>query len=321
MSKGRNREKKIIHPLWVSGKPYYDLKSYYRNRFGDRVYKLQIDAGFTCPNRDGSRGRGGCIYCDGRGSELRRQGALPGITAQLEEGKKLYRRLRRAQRFVAYFQTATNTYGEPVYLKRLYDEALAVDGVVGLAIGTRPDAVTPEIVDLLAGYTGKHEVWLEYGLQSSHPVSLERINRGHTREEFEEAVALVAGTGIRLCVHVIIGLPWESREMVFATADYVAGLPLDGIKIHSLLLLAGTPLHELYRKKPFSLLTRDEYVRRVSGFLERLPPQVVVQRLTAEGYRDIFLAPDWARNKLQVLQHLARFQAETGSFQGRLWSS
>ena len=314
-------QKKLIHPLWVSGKPFYDLKSYYRNRFDDRVYKLQIDAGFTCPNRDGSRGREGCSYCDGRGSELRRRGALPGVAAQLEAGKQLYRRLRRARRFVAYFQTATNTYGELDRLRRLYDEALAVEGVVGLAIGTRPDAMSPEIVELLAGYAENYDVWLEYGLQSSHPESLARINRGHTLEEFEAAVELVAGSGIRLCLHVIIGLPWEDREMVFATADYVAGLPLDGIKIHSLLLLEGTPLYAEYRREPFALLSREEYVLRVAGFLERLPPQVVVQRLTAEGYRDIFVAPDWARNKLQVLQHLARYQAENGSFQGRLWSA
>ncbi|NPA24677.1 MAG: TIGR01212 family radical SAM protein, partial [Deltaproteobacteria bacterium] len=178
-----------------------------------------------------------------------------------------------------------------------------------------------EVIDLLAGYARKYDVWLEYGLQTMHAESLARINRGHTLEEFVAAVRLAAGRGIRLCVHVIIGLPWEGREMVFATAEFLAGLPLDGIKIHSLLLLAGTPLHADYQASPFSLLSRDEYVFRVAGFLERLPPQVVVQRLTAEGYRDIFVAPDWARNKLQVLQHLDRFQREHGSFQGRLWTA
>ncbi len=308
------------HPLWVAGKPYYDLKSYYRNRFGERVYKLQIDAGFTCPNRDGTRGRGGCIYCDGRGSELRRRGPLPSVTEQLEYGKKLYRRLRKACRFVAYFQTATNTYAKLSRLRALYDEALAVDGVVGLAVGTRPDCVTPEVVELLEGYAMRgFDVWLEYGLQSAHPDSLARLNRGHSLAEFEDAVALAAGCRLRICVHVIIGLPWESREMVFATAAYLARLPIDGLKLHSLLLLAGTPLYSVYQSSPFDLLSREEYVFQVAGFLERIPPQMVIQRLTAEGYRDIFVAPDWARNKLQVLQHLARYQTETGSYQGRLW--
>ena len=311
---------KLGHPLWVMGKPYYDLKSYYRNHFGERVYKVQIDAGFTCPNRDGSRGFGGCSYCDGRGSQLRQKGPLPSVREQLEEGKKLYKRLRRATRFVAYFQTCTNTYGELTRLRQLYEEALSVDDVVGLSIGTRPDSITGEVVNLLAGFCSDYDVWIEYGLQSMHAESLERINRGHSLEEFVEAVKMLSGSGIKLCVHAIVGLPWETREMVFQTADFVAHLPIDGIKIHSLLLLEGTPLHAEFLAHPFSMLSRAEYVSRVAGFLEHLSPEVVIQRLTAEGYRDIFVAPDWARNKLQVLQHLDRYQKEHSSYQGKLWS-
>ncbi|MBN2707252.1 MAG: TIGR01212 family radical SAM protein [Deltaproteobacteria bacterium] len=308
------------HPLWVMGKPYYDLKSYYHNRFAERVYKIQIDAGFTCPNRDGSRGVGGCSYCDGRGSALRRLGNLPTVGVQLEEGKKLYRRLRQARRFVAYFQTCTNTYGELSRLRALYDEALAVPGVVGLAVGTRPDAMSPEVVELLSGYAAEYDVWLEYGLQSMHAESLRRINRGHTLDDFNDAVAMLTGSRVKLCVHVIIGLPGETRAMVYQTAEFLAGLPfLHGIKIHSLLLLDGTPLYAEYQKTPFPLLNREVYVELVAGFLERLPPEIVVQRLTAEGYRDIFIAPDWARNKLQVLQHLDRLQRERDSYQGKLW--
>jgi radical SAM protein (TIGR01212 family) len=280
---------------------------------------VQVDAGFTCPNRDGSRGWGGCSYCDGRGSQLRQQGPLPSVREQLEEGKRLYKRLRKATRFVAYFQTFTNTYGELARLRELYEEALSVDEIVGLSVGTRPDSITPEVVDLLAGFSSDYDVWIEYGLQSMHAESLARINRGHSLEEFEMAVEMLSGSGIKLCVHAIIGLPWESREMVFQTADFVAHLPIDGIKIHSLLLLKGTPLYADFRAQPFSLLSRAEYVSRVAGFLERLSPEVVVQRLTAEGYRDIFVAPDWARNKLQVLQHLAHFQQEHDSYQGKLW--
>ena len=312
--------KKLKHPLWVTGKPYYDLKSYYRNHFAERVYKVQIDAGFTCPNRDGSRGWGGCSYCDGRGSQLRQQGPLPSVREQLEEGKILYKRLRKATRFVAYFQTCTNTYGELSRLKELYEEALSVDEIVGLSVGTRPDSITPEVVDLLAGFSSDYDVWLEYGLQSMHAESLTRINRGHTLEEFEKAVEMLSGSGIKLCVHAIIGLPWEDREMVFQTADLISRLPVDGVKIHSLLLLKGTPLYGDFLAQPFSMLSRAEYVSRVAGFLERLSPEVVVQRLTAEGYRDIFVAPDWARNKLQVLQHLERFQREHDSYQGKSWA-
>ena len=306
--------------MWVMGKPYYDLKSYYSNHSAERVYKVQIDAGFTCPNRDGSRGLGGCSYCDGRGSQLRQQGPLPSVREQLEEGKRLYKRLRKATRFVAYFQTFTNTYGELARLRQLYEEALSVDDVVGLSVATRPDAVTEEVVDLLAGFCSDYDVWIEYGLQSMHAESLERINRGHSLDEFVKAVEMLSGSGIKLCVHAIIGLPWEGREMVFQTADLVGRLPVDGIKIHSLLLLKGTPLYADFQAQPFPLLSRSEYVSRVAGFLERLSPEVVVQRLTAEGYRDIFVAPDWARNKLQVLQHLDHYQKEYDSFQGKMWS-
>ncbi|MBW1645098.1 MAG: TIGR01212 family radical SAM protein [Deltaproteobacteria bacterium] len=307
----------LFHPLWVAGKRYYDLKSYFHNRFGTRVYKISLDAGFTCPNRDGRVATGGCSYCDGRGSALRRQGPLPSITRQLEDGKRLYRRLRKASKFIAYFQTFTNTYAPVARLRALYDEALAVPDVVGLAIGTRPDAVDRRVVDLLSAYAADGEVWLEYGLQSIHAATLARLNRGHDLECFAAAVELLRGSGIKLCVHVILGLPGETPAMMLETAAYVASLPLQGIKIHTLLLLEGTPLYEEYRRQPFPLLDREEYVRLVAAFLERLPPAVVVQRLTAEGYRDIFRAPDWARNKLQVLQQLADYLAAADTWQGK----
>ncbi|MBN2333193.1 MAG: TIGR01212 family radical SAM protein [Deltaproteobacteria bacterium] len=312
------KKKAIHHPLWVSGKRYYDLKSYFANRFGDRVYKISLDAGFTCPNRDGSRAHGGCTYCDGRGSVLRQQGALPSVTEQLENGKVLYARLRKAMKFIAYFQTFTNTYAPVERLQALYDEALAVPNVVGLAIGTRPDAVSREVMDLLAGYAEGSEVWLEYGLQSMHDQTLASINRGHDRRTFEEAVQLASEYGIKLCVHVILGLPGESPEMMLETAAYVARLPIQGIKLHSLLLLKGTPLYETYRSSPFPFLNRAEYARLVVRFLEKLPPRVVVQRLTAEGYRDIFTAPAWARNKLQVLQSIFDLLEEEDTWQGKL---
>ncbi len=306
-----------FHPLWVAGKRFYDLKSYFHNRFGTRVYKVSLDAGFTCPNRDGRVAVGGCSYCDGRGSALRQRGPLPSVTRQLEDGKKLYVRLRKASRFIAYFQTFTNTYAPVARLRELYDEALAVPDVVGLAVGTRPDAVNREIIDLLSSYAADREVWLEYGLQSCHPATLARINRGHDLETFAAAVDLLRGSGIKLCVHVILGLPGETPEMMLETAAYVASLPLQGIKIHTLLLLRGTPLYAEYRRRPFPLLSREEYVRLVAAFLEKLPPVVVVQRLTAEGYRDVFSAPAWARNKLQVLQHLADYLEANDTWQGK----
>ncbi len=315
------KNKLLFHPLWVSGKRFYDLKSYFFNRFHDRVYKISLDAGFTCPSRDGSCGTGGCTYCDGRGSLLRQQGQLPSIAEQLETGKALYARLRKAQKFIAYFQTGTNTYAPLNRLRRLYDEALSVPDVVGLAIGTRPDAVTPEVVDMLAAYARTKEIWLEYGLQSMHEQTLLNINRGHDRRTFEDAVRMAAGRGLNLCVHVILGLPGETPEMMLETADYVARLPIQGVKIHSLLVLRGTLLYDDYRAGHFTLMSRERYAELVARFLERLPPEVVVQRLTAEGYRDVFVAPAWARNKLQVLQQIFDAFAARNSWQGKFAES
>ncbi|HDJ27863.1 MAG TPA: TIGR01212 family radical SAM protein [Proteobacteria bacterium] len=307
----------LYHPLWVSAKRFYDLKSYFFNRFHDRVYKISLDAGFTCPSRDGNCTTGGCTYCDGRGSLLRQRGQLPSITKQLEYGKSLYVRLRKARKFIAYFQTGTNTYAPLNRLRSLYDEALSVPDVVGLAIGTRPDAITPEVIDLLAAYANNKEIWLEYGLQSMHEQTLFRINRGHGLQSFEEAVQMAAGCGVNLCVHVILGLPGETPEMMLETADYVAQLPIKGIKIHSLLVLKGTPLCDDYKAGLFSLMNRQAYAELVVKFLEKIPPDVVIQRLTAEGYRDVFVAPSWARNKLQVLQQISNSFVARDSWQGK----
>ena len=297
--------------------PYHAFSAYLTETYGEKVRKIVVNAGFTCPSRDGRCGTGGCSYCDGRGSLLRQQGQLPSVTSQLEYGKSLYARLRKARKFIAYFQTGTNTYAPLNRLRSLYDEALAVPAVVGLAIGTRPDAVSPEVVDLLDAYAENKEVWLEYGLQSIHEQTLLKINRGHALQAFEDAVQLAAGRGVHLCVHVILGLPGETPEMMLETADYVAQLPIKGIKIHSLLVLKGTPLYADYQAGLFSLMSREAYAEIVTRFVEKIPPEVVIQRLTAEGYRDVFVAPSWARNKLQVLQRISQQFVKRNSWQGK----
>jgi hypothetical protein len=307
---------RLYHPLWVSGKRYYDLKSYFQNRFHDRVYKLAVDAGFSCPNRDGSRGVGGCSYCDPRGSALRAKGPLPSVSRQIAAGRMLYRRLRKARRYMVYFQSGTNTHAPISLLQRHFAAALEESDVVGLAIGTRPDAVTSEIIDLLAGYARTREIWLEYGLQSIHDRTLCRINRGHDLQDFREAVELTTGRGIRICVHLMFGLPGESDAMMLETVDYVSRLPIDGVKFHSLLLLSGTPLYAAYRRQPFPLLSTSRYVDLVVRGLVLLPPGVVVQRLTAEGYRDIFVGPPWVQNKLTVLNRVHAVMERRGLMQG-----
>ncbi|HQQ87620.1 MAG TPA: TIGR01212 family radical SAM protein [Smithellaceae bacterium] len=301
--------------FWRNNKRYYDLKSYWRNLFGCNVHKLQIDAGFTCPNRDGHVATGGCIYCDGRGSKLRQKGELPSVSQQIQNGKKFYK--PHASKFVAYFQTFTNTYAPVEKLQILYDEALAQEDVVGLSIGTRPDCVGPDVIDLLKGYVQKYHVWLELGLQSMHDKTLKFINRGHDFRQFLDAVGALAGKNIHLCAHIIIGLPGETDEEILQTAKAVAALPINGIKIHSLLALEGTVLGEMYKNGAIKIMSKDKYVSLVADILEILPTEMVIQRLTAEGYRDIFLAPDWAMNKLDVLNSVNKELERRDSYQGK----
>jgi len=301
--------------FWNTEKRYYDLKSFFRNRFGCNVFKLPIDAGFTCPNRDGTVASGGCLYCDGRGSRLRQAGPLPSVTEQVQAGKAFYRDRRGAKKFIVYFQTFTNTYGPPEKLASLYEEALGEEDVVGLAVGTRPDCVPDPVIDLLAGFARERHVWVEYGLQSIHDRTLRFLNRGHGVDAFLDALGRTAGKNIFVCVHIIVGLPGETEADILETARGIAALPVQGIKIHLLLALRGTPLGTLYERGEISLMTMDRYVDTVCNILEILPPEMTIQRLTADGYRDIYLAPEWGRNKMAVLNAIDRELERRNSFQ------
>ncbi len=308
----------MLKPIfWNNNKRYYDLKSFWLNSFGCKVYKLPIDAGFSCPNRDGAIATGGCIYCDGRGSKLRREGPLPSVSEQIIRGLAYYRKHRQAGKFIAYFQTFTNTYAPVERLKAFYQEALAEEDVIGLSVGTRPDCIPDEVLDLLEEYGKDRHVWLELGLQSVHDRTLAFINRGHNYAQFLDAVRRTAGRNINICTHIIVGLPGETREDILSTAMAVAALPVKGIKIHLLLALKGTRLGDMYEAGRLVLLTKEKYVQTVCDILEILPPGMVIQRLTADGYRDIFLAPDWAVNKMAVLNAIDRELEIRDTFQGR----
>jgi len=302
--------------FWNNRKRYYDLKSYWRNAFGCNVFKLPIDAGFTCPNRDGKIAFGGCIYCDGRGSKLRQAGPLPSVADQVRQGKAHYRKIRGAQKYIAYFQTFTNTYGPVVQLKKRYEDALDQEDVIGLSIGTRPDCVPDEVISLLQTYAEKYHVWLEFGLQSIHDRTLRFLNRGHSRDAFLDAVGRAAGKGLHICVHIIIGLPGETRQDMLETAGTLAALPVQAVKIHALLALRGTVLGNLYEAGRIALMTREDYVQTVCDILEILPSKMVIQRLTADGYRDIFLGPQWAANKMEVLNAIDREMERRDAYQG-----
>jgi hypothetical protein len=296
-------------------KPYRDFKTYLRERFGATVHKLPVDAGFTCPNRDGRLGTGGCSYCDGRGSRLRQAGPLPSVADQVRAGMAHYRR-RGVRLFIPYFQTFTNTDAPPGHLRRLYDEALSFPDTVGLAVGTRPDCLPPPVVALLASYLPAREVWVELGVQSMHDRTLEALNRCHTAEAVRRAVRRAAAAGLRVCAHVILGLPGETPEEMRETARRLAGLPIAGVKIHLLLVLEGTPLAQRFRRGEFSVPTLPEYASLAADFLEILPPGVVIQRLTADGYADVLLAPSWANRKLEVLDAITAELRRRGTRQG-----
>jgi len=297
-------------------KRYYAFKTYLRATFGARVAKLPIDAGFTCPNRDGRCGTGGCVFCDGRGSALRRAGPLPSVSAQLAAMRERYLR-HGAERFIPYFQTFTNTDAPLERLRALWDEAIGFSpDVVGLAVGTRPDCVPDATLDLLAEYRSRGRVHLELGLQSAHPETIARINRGHTFDQFVDAVRRAAARGIEVVAHVILGLPGESPAMMRETARALARLPIAGLKIHALLVLEGTALAADWRGGGVPLPDLPTYAGWVADFLELLPPGIFIERLTADGYRDVLLAPEWTRNKLAVLNAIERELARRNSRQG-----
>jgi radical SAM protein (TIGR01212 family) len=299
-------------------KRYYDLNTYFRNRYGERVHKIAVDAGLTCPNRDGTLGTGGCIYCNAKGSGTGKHAAGLSITRQLEVSKAAVIRRFKAHRFLAYFQSFTNTYAPLAQLKALYDEALAVPGVVGLAIGTRPDCINEAVLDLLQSYARGHLIWVEYGLQSAHDATLARINRGHDVAAFQRAVTATAGRGILIGTHIILGLPGEDAGHMRATADFIAGLPVDGVKLHLLYVVKGTPLAALHEAGDFHCLGQDAYADLVCDVIERLPPDVVIQRLTGDPHKHELVAPQWALEKVQTLELIQKRLEERNTWQGKL---
>ncbi len=296
---------------------YYDLNAYLRAHFGCRVQKITVDAGLTCPNRDGTVATGGCIYCNSKGAGTGAHARGMSITEQILSGKAFVGRRYRANKFIAYFQSFSNTYASTETLTRLYDEALSVEGVVGLSIGTRPDCVSDPVLSLLESYARRCLVWVEYGLQSAHDDTLRRINRGHDCRCFEDAVARTKGRGIKICAHLILGLPGENREQMLQTARAVAAMGIDGVKLHLLYVVRGTPLERMYHQGGYTCLERDEYVSLVCDVIERLPPHVVIQRLTGDPHPEELVAPHWPLDKNRTLNLIREVLVRRDSRQGK----
>ncbi len=270
-------------------------------RYGERVHKIAIDAGFTCPNRDGTIGRGGCTFCNN--VSFSPNGRRPNqITDQIEAGRKVIRKRTGAKKYIAYFQAYTNTYADVRELTRLYDEALREPDVIGLDVGTRPDCVPDEVLDLLVNYQQQgYEVWLDLGLQSAHDASLVHVNRGHGFAEYEEAVVKARSRGIKVCTHLILGLPGESTEHHISSLERVLELGVDGLKFHPLHVVKGTQLANEWRRGEYQPLTLEQYVSDVVELIRRTPDEVIFHRLTGTASADVLLAPQWCSKKWQVL--------------------
>ncbi|MGE3541712.1 MAG: TIGR01212 family radical SAM protein [Candidatus Tectimicrobiota bacterium] len=298
---------------------YIRFTDHLRQTFACRVHKVSIDAGFTCPNRDGTLTVGGCIYCNNHSFS-------PGnrrlsVTAQIRAGQQFLRQRYGAEKFLAYFQAYTNTYRDVQQLRDLYDEALACDDIIGLSIGTRPDCVPEPVLDLLADYASRTYLWLELGLESGHDQSLVMLNRGHTVAAFDDAVQRAQQRHLRLCAHVILGLPGETPAVMLATMRHLADLRLQAVKLHHLHVVRHTVLEQRYQRGEVPLLSLDAYASLVVDCLEVLPPEMIIMRLLGDAPRALLVAPDWSLQKGAAIQRITQELERRNTYQGRLWQA
>jgi len=295
-----------------NNKRYFTFSDYLYTKFNKKVYKITLDAGFSCPNRDGTISKGGCIFCDETGSFSNAHSSCLSVKSQVKTAIENLPARFKAEAFLAYFQAFSNTYAPLETLKSVYDDAFCDPRVVGISIGTRPDCVDNEKLELIASYKNP---WLELGLQSAHDKTLRLINRGHDFKTFENAYNLAKSKGIRVCVHIILGLPEETPQDMLKTARILSSMGIDGIKIHALTVLQNSPLAKIHAASPFSLLSEDEYCNLVCDIIEILPPDTTVHRVGGSGLSSTLIAPLWARNKFETMNKIDRILRERDTFQ------
>lgn len=296
-------------------KRYNQFSAYLKNKFGAKVYKITLDAGFSCPNRDGTISTGGCIFCDDGGSFSQAHSNLLSIEEQVNIGAKTLHDRFKAEKFMSYFQAYTNTYKPVNELEIIYKSALNHPDVVGLSIGTRPDCVEDDKLNLISEIAQDYYTWVEYGLQSIHNKTLKKINRGHDFDCFLKAYERTKEKGINVCTHVIFGL-WETRDEILETAQKLAELKVDGVKIHMLCALKDTKLAKLYENKEIDFMSEEEYVNLVCDFLEILPQTTTIHRLAGNGLKKNLIAPRWLGAKLDCLNKIDRELLKRNSYQG-----
>lgn len=296
---------------------YNAFGSYIKKRFATTVYKVNVDAGFTCPNRDGTISASGCIFCNN--DSFRPGSCTPtlSISEQIRNGIAYIKKRYKAEKFLVYFQPYTNTYAPVDELERIYREALSEPSVIGLAIGTRPDTVDEEKIALLETLSERYFILIEYGMQSIYEKTLEFINRGHDYNIFLKAIDLSKDRGIFIGAHVIVGFPTETKEEMLLMADEVSHIPIDFLKIHHLQVIKDTPLEIIYKEKPFHVFEYEEYLEFVTGFIERLSPRIVLQRLFATAPDNILIAPCWGKSRQEILRDIEKRLEFKDTYQGK----
>ena len=315
MAEERRKMKESLHR-------YNDFSAWLSTLFPYKVQKISLNAGFTCPNRDGTVGYGGCTYCNNQTFNPAYCRTEKSVTEQLEEGKQFFARKYPDMKYLAYFQAYTNTYGELQELKRKYEEALQVPDVVGIVIGTRPDCMPDELLDYLEELNRRTFLIVEYGVESTDNATLKRINRGHTFEAAEEAIRRTAEKGIRVGVHIILGLPGETNEQLIQQAGVLSSLSITTLKLHQLQLIKGTRMAAEFEKQPedFHLYTADEYIDLVIDYVEHLNPRIVLERFVSQSPKELLIAPDWGLKNHEFTDKVRKRMRERDSWQGKLYS-
>lgn len=308
--------KNDVFEQW-GGKRYHTFNWHLRQVFGEKVFKVPLDAGFTCPNRDGTVGQGGCVYCSARGSgDFAGQKDLS-VRNQFAQVKQMMQKKWPKAKYLAYFQAYSNTYAPVERLRELYEEALAEQGVVGLSLATRPDCLPQDVLDYLEELNRRTYLWVELGLQTIHERTLNWIHRGHDYAQFLQALDELRLRGIKVCTHIILGLPGETRDDMLATARALAELPLQGVKIHLLHVLRGTPLEKIYLRDPFPILEKEDYISLIADILEILPSEMIIHRLTGDGPPEDLIAPGWSRKKWEILNAIDAELEHRNTWQGK----
>ena len=300
-----------------SGKRYHTLNDFLRNKFGEKVYKISLDGGFSCPNRDGKAGFGGCTFCSSKGSGDYAGERVKSISEQFEDVKHMMEKKWKNGKYIAYFQAYTNTYAPVEVLREKYEEAIQKEGVVALAIATRPDCLDDDVLDLLEEMNKKVYTWVELGLQTIHEESAQNFNRGYSLDVFDEAVKNLRNRNIDVVVHTIFGLPGESAEDILETVDYVVNKPIQGVKFHLLHLMKGTRMVKDYESGKLEFLSQQDYIDLLCKAICRTPKNIVIHRLTGDAPRSLLIGPMWSLKKWEVLNDIDRTMEERDLYQGK----